>query len=93
MTFDYNPPAYENFDWHDHYQQYYGGTGMNFTEAEPAYRYGYNLATNHAYRDRIWDEDFEREVRAHWEQENEAAWENIKHFVRHAWDEVRGVFN
>lgn len=92
MPFDYNPPLFTDFDWRDHYQEFYPGTGKGYAEVEPAYQYGYNLATNEAYHDREWNDDFEEEIRAHWERENEEEWENVKHFVRHAWDEVRSVF-
>jgi uncharacterized protein (TIGR02271 family) len=66
----------------------YASSGT-WEQYSPAYRYGYDLATDARYRDYDWDR-LESEARTRWETTNPNTWERFKANVREAWDEVRG---
>jgi hypothetical protein len=85
---------YEDYaeDFRDHYQATYLAAGYAFDRYEPAYRYGYDLATLARYRDRDWDE-IESEARSNWERRGQGVWEDFKAAVRHAWDQARAGFD
>jgi hypothetical protein len=65
----------------------YGG-GYTYEQYQPAYRYGYDLATDTRYRERDWV-DVELEAQRYWEERNPGTWDRIKNAVRHAWEEVK----
>ena len=75
-----------------HYQTTYGTQGQTYNSYEPAYRYGYTLATDTRYHGRDWSE-VEPEARRHWETEHEGAWDQFKDAVRNSWQEVKGAFD
>lgn len=83
--------AFESYapDFRTHYQSKYGSTGGKFDRYQPAYQYGYNLATDERYRDRNWN-DVEAEARTSWNSQNQNSWEDFKDAVRYSWDKVRG---
>jgi predicted glutamine amidotransferase len=70
-----------------HYETTYAGTPYGYADYEPAYQYGYTLATNPRYRGRTWSE-IEPEARRRWEADEDTAWEDMSAAVEHAWDEV-----
>lgn len=72
-----------------HYTSNYGTAGYTYDEYEPAYRYGYDLATSEYYRDQSWD-DIEPEVRRNWQEQTDSPWEAFRDAVRHAWREATG---
>jgi len=80
---------YDN-DFRTHYQTYGMDSGYTYEQYTPIYRYGYNLASDPAYRDRDWDA-IEPEARRRWEERNPNTWERFKDSVRYAWDKVRGA--
>jgi hypothetical protein len=65
----------------------YGRTGRQYVDYEPAYRYGYTLATDPRYRDRDWDV-VEPDARRDWS--GRGTWEEFKDVIRRARDKVRG---
>jgi hypothetical protein len=67
----------------------YAHTGRAYVDYEPAYRYGYTLATDPRYRDSEWDV-VEPEARRGWAQQGRGTWEEFKDAVKRAWDRVRG---
>jgi uncharacterized protein (TIGR02271 family) len=73
----------------NHYQTTYGTSGQSYDRYQPAYRYGYDLATNPQYSGRDWME-IEPEARRSWESRNQGTWESMKDAAQRAWDEVRG---
>lgn len=75
-----------------HYQHNYGNAGKPFTEYEPAYHFGYILATDDQYSKRNWNE-IEPEVEDRWEKTFETQWREFRDAVHHAWDEVRHDFD
>jgi hypothetical protein len=82
-------PDYDaNYYW-NHYNSYYSSTNQPYSYYEPAYHYGYTIATDDRYRNRSWPE-IEPEVRTYWETNyrDKGAWEEFKDAVRHAWDHV-----
>lgn len=86
-----------NYDIYDerfrqHYDQNFADTRYSYTEYQPAYRYGYDLANYGPYRSRDWNE-IEPEVRNRWEEKNQGTWEDVKDAVRQGWQEVRQAFS
>jgi len=76
-------------DFRTHYKTTYSSLGSNFERYQPAYRYGYTLATDDRYKGRNWS-DIEPEVRRSWDTQNQGTWEDFKDAVRYSWDKVRG---
>lgn len=75
-------------DYRKHFQSSYRGSKVKYDDYQPAYRYGYNLATSDQYQGRDWSE-IEPEVRRNWERQNPgSAWDKFKGAVREAWDSV-----
>lgn len=83
--------AYESYDpdFRTHFQSNYSRIGGSFDRFQPAYRYGYSLATDERYRDRNWNE-IEPEARRAWNSQNQNTWEDFKDAVQYSWDKVRG---
>jgi uncharacterized protein (TIGR02271 family) len=88
-TFGY---AYETFDpdFRTHFDSTFSGRG-SFDRYQPAYRYGYTLATDERYRGRNWNE-IEPEARKAWNSRNQNTWEDFKDAVQYSWDKVRGKY-
>jgi uncharacterized protein (TIGR02271 family) len=82
--------AYEVYDpdFRTHFKSAYSGMG-NFDRYQPAYQYGYTLATDNRYRGRNW-RDVEPEARRAWDAQNQNSWEDFKDAVQYSWDKVRG---
>jgi hypothetical protein len=77
-------------DYRRHYGTTFASSGAPYTDYEPAYRYGYDLATNERYRGRDWT-SFEADARRDWEQRHPgSSWERFKDAIRYGWDKVRG---
>jgi uncharacterized protein (TIGR02271 family) len=74
-------------DFNTHYKNTYARSGRDFSDYEPAYRYGYGLASRPDWRGRSWDQ-IEPDVRRDWESRNQGPWEDFKDAVRHAWQRV-----
>jgi uncharacterized protein (TIGR02271 family) len=84
--------AYDTFDpeFRTHYQSAFSGRG-NYERYQPAYRYGYTLATDNRYRGRNWNE-IEPEARKAWNSQNQNTWEDFKDAIQYSWDKVRGKY-
>lgn len=84
-------PAWDRFagDFRADYQSRYANSGLAYSAYEPAYRYGYTLATRPDWRGRSWA-DIEPEARRQWEIEykDRGPWDKFKDAVRHAWMRV-----
>ena len=83
--------SFENLDsdFRNNYSQRYGRSGYNYEQYQPAYRYGYNLATHDRFRNQDWSA-VEPEARRYWEERNQGTWDDFKDSIRYAWDKVRG---
>jgi len=79
--------TYSN-DFRTHFNRQYGKSGYSYDQYSPAYRYGYNLASNQSYSG-DWS-SIEPDVRQRWEERNQGTWEDFKDAIRYAWDSVRG---
>jgi len=77
-----------NNDFRTHFTSRYGKSGYNYDQYSPAYRYGYNLASNQSYSG-DWS-TYEPDIRSRWEERNQGTWEDFKDAIRYAWDKVRG---
>jgi uncharacterized protein (TIGR02271 family) len=77
-------------DFRTHYQTSFSGIG-NYDRFQPAYRYGYTLATDNRYKGRNWSE-VEPEARKAWNSQNQNSWEDFKDAVQYSWDKVRGKY-
>jgi hypothetical protein len=87
MTTDY--ADFNTYDerFRNHYQSNYTSE-YTYDQVQPAYRYGYDLATDERYVDRDWDE-IETEARLRWDERNPGTWDQFKNAVRHAWREIK----
>lgn len=83
--------AFSNYDtdFRNHFQTTYTTRGGTFDRYQPAYQYGYTLATDDRYRGRSWSE-VEPEARRAWDSQNQNSWEDFKDAVQYSWDKVRG---
>jgi len=75
-------------DFRSNYKAVYSGMGK-YERFQPAYRYGYTVATDSRYQGRNWSE-IEPEVRKVWNTQNQNSWEDFKDAIQYAWDKVRG---
>ena len=68
----------------------YSSTGENYETYAPAYRYGYEMASDPNYRGRTFNE-VESDLRSGYgKQYPKSTWEKIKDSVRYGWDKVTG---
>ena len=80
--------AYEP-EFRTHHDAAFASRGAPYDRWAPAYRYGYDIATNPRYRDREWAA-VETDARRDWERRHRGTWEEFKDTIRYAWDKVRG---
>lgn len=74
-------------DFRNHFATTMLGRGYSYEQYQPAYRYGYHLATNQQNLARDWKE-IEPEARKHWDQRSPGTWDTIKTAVHYAWNEI-----
>jgi uncharacterized protein (TIGR02271 family) len=68
----------------------YGTTGEKYETYSPAYRYGYEMASDPRYRGRNFSEA-ESALRTEYARQHpNSTWEKIKASVRYGWDKVTG---
>ncbi len=89
-----SPVTYEDYTSYEprfrmNYDRNYVASGYDYNHYDPAYRYGYTLATNTRYQDYDWDR-LEPEARTYWDTNYPGTWEEMKQSVRDAWHEVTG---
>jgi uncharacterized protein (TIGR02271 family) len=80
--------AYEH-EFRSHYDTAFAKRGVAYDRWAPAYRYGYDVATDPRYRGREWAA-IEPDARREWEQRHRGSWEEFKEAIRYGWDRVRG---
>lgn len=86
-------PGFDTFadyatDFHNNFTTTYGFRGYTYDRYEPAYHYGYTLATDKRYMNKDWA-DIEAEARRAWEKNHQGMWEDFKDSIQYAWDRVR----
>jgi stress response protein YsnF len=87
---DVNLPAWTEMEtrFHRDFDANYSGTGYTWEHYTPAYRYGYNLASDPQYTNRDWDE-IEGDVRTRWEAHNEGTWDDFAGAIEYGWEQVK----
>lgn len=87
---DLDLPDFEDLEdsFEEDYEKNYAVGNHTYAQFVPAYRYGYNLATDPRYSDWDWSR-LEPVARERWEEQNEDTWEELKDAVRHGWNEVK----
>lgn len=80
--------AYEPF-FRSHYNRNFAAGGYTYSRYQPAYLYGYTLATDERYADYDnWDR-LEADARRDWEADGDTTWEEAKDAVHYAWHKTR----
>jgi uncharacterized protein (TIGR02271 family) len=82
---------FQRFDpeFHRHFDRMYGTQGLSYNDYQPAYRYGYSLASDPRFNDYDWNR-VEPEARAAWERRyGESTWDQVKDAIRFAWESAR----
>jgi uncharacterized membrane protein len=88
------PTDYRDYDAYDadfrsHYTTSLASHGYPYDRWAPAYRYGYDLASDRRYTRSDWT-TIEPEAQRRWDERHQGTWEEFKDTVRYAWDKVRG---
>src|SRR5262252_9485891 len=83
-------PTVEAEYWREHYRRRpYYEPGTDFSAYEPAYRYGWESATDPTYRD-LGFEEAEGRLRSEWSKcSPDSPWNRCRDVVRDAWDRAR----
>jgi hypothetical protein len=83
-------PRWEDLErrYRDDFDTNYAGGMYAWDQYTPAYRYGYNLATDPAYADRSWEE-IERDAQARWEEQNSGTWDEFAGAIEYGWEQVK----
>jgi uncharacterized protein (TIGR02271 family) len=78
-------------DFQNHFRTRYGSDrNLRYDDYAPAYRYGYDMASDQRYRGRHFDE-IENDLRSDYERRYPgSAWERMKESVRYGWEKVTG---
>lgn len=77
-------------DFRNDFTTRYRNRGYNYDRYEPAYRYGYTLASDKRYIGKDWSA-IETDVRRDWEKNYQgSAWEDFKESIRYGWERVKG---
>jgi hypothetical protein len=83
--------SFESLDgrYREHFETTYASLGRRYDQYSPAYRYGYDLASNTRFTDVDWP-TVEAEARRRWEEYNPTfAWADYEGAVRYAWEMSR----
>jgi uncharacterized protein (TIGR02271 family) len=81
---------FDDSDFRSDFQKRYAVTGAQYDTYLPAYRYGYDMASDPRYKGRSFDE-IESDLRSEYGRRYpKSAWEKMKDAVRYGWDKVTG---
>jgi len=75
-------------DFRNFYTTNLAQSGVTYDELTPAYKYGYQLATNEPFRSSPWSA-VEADAQRIWENKNPGTWEQNKAIVKYVWEKVR----
>ncbi len=82
--------SFDDSDFRNDFQQRYASTGVGYDTYSPAYRYGYDMASDARYRGRSF-EDVESDLRSDYGRRYpNSTWEKMKDAIRYGWDKVTG---
>lgn len=76
-------------DFRTYYTTNYADSGYSYEQYDPAFQYGYGLASDQRYAGSDWN-SIEVDARRSWEQQNHGPWEQFKDSIRYAWERARG---
>jgi hypothetical protein len=85
---DHDPLEPYEDSFRSHYRTVYGTGTYGYDWYLPAYRFGYELATDRRYWDSDWDE-VAYDAEQGWIERNGGRWEEFKDAIRYAWEEVK----
>jgi len=72
----------------DHYAHSRYASDYPYSDFQPAYEYGYQIARDERYRGRSWPE-IAQPVSDEWERKHPITWERFKDSVRYAWEQFK----
>jgi uncharacterized protein (TIGR02271 family) len=85
-----NATTFDDSDFRTDFQKRYAASGASYDTYLPAYRYGYDMASDHRYKGRSFDE-IESDIRSDYGRRYPTgAWEKMKDAVRYGWNKVTG---
>jgi uncharacterized protein (TIGR02271 family) len=81
-------PAFDDSDFRSDFKTRYAATGASYETYSPAYRYGYEMASDPRYKGRSFDQ-VESDLRSEYgRQYPQSAWDKMKDAVRYGWNKV-----
>jgi uncharacterized protein (TIGR02271 family) len=81
---------FDDSEFRNDFQNRYAGRGASYDTYQPAYRYGYDMASDPQYQGRQFDE-VESDLRAGYGQRYpNSKWEEMKDAIRSGWDRMTG---
>lgn len=75
-------------DYREDFAHRFSQSGAAYDDFSPAYRYGYNLATDPRFTGADWG-DVEAQARQQWEERNPGSWPAVQDAVHYAWGRAR----
>ena len=82
--------AYDDSDFRADFQKRYSSSGASYDTYLPAYRYGYDMASDPRYKGRSFD-DIESDLRTDYGRRYpNSTWEKMKDAIRYGWNKVTG---
>ncbi len=81
---------FDDSDFRADFQKRYAASGASYDTYLPAYRYGYDMASDPRYKGRSYDE-IESDLRSEYGRRYpKGAWDKMKDAVRYGWNKVTG---
>jgi stress response protein YsnF len=77
-------------DFRSFYTTNLANSGVTYEELQPAYNYGYKLATTEPFRSSPWSA-VEADAKGIWEDKNPNTWEQNQTVIKYAWEKVRSA--
>ena len=75
-------------EFRTHFDRTFSDSGYTYTEYMPAYRYGYDMASDNRYQNADWNA-VAPEARRRWDERDDGPWEEFKDAIRHGWDRAK----
>ncbi len=75
-------------DFHNFYNKNLTNSGVTYQHLQPAFSYGYSLATREPFRSSPWTA-VEADSRRIWEEKNPGTWDQNAPVIKYAWEKVR----
>jgi uncharacterized protein (TIGR02271 family) len=85
-----NATTFDDSDFRTDFKKRYAASGASYDTYLPAYRYGYDMASDPRYKGRSFDE-IESDIQSDYGRRYPTgAWEKMKDAVRYGWNKVTG---